>query len=152
VNDGKLTDINPQNFTSDKQRDLYDYWLKIKKDHLMPSRKDFNPVDIPHILSSIWMADVIPGDEPTFSIRLLGTDVVEAFGVEATKQPLHEVEFSAGIVQRFRELIKVKQPYYYQGRFPVESEDYKYYSSITLPMSGDDEHVDIILSSVHCFN
>lgn len=146
-----VTDLDPQSFTSDKQRDLLAYWLKIKGDLLMPGRQDLDPTDIPHLLSSVWMADVIDGDEPNFKVRLFGTDLVQAFQIESTSQLLEDIGFAGDIIKRFAELVKTKKVYYYQCDFPIVSEYFKYYTTLTLPMSSDNENVDIILSCVHCF-
>lgn len=146
MKDSKVTELNPQDFSSDKQRDLYAYWLKIKGDRLMPSRTDMDPMDIPHLLSSIWMADVIAGDKIQIKVRLFGTDLVNAFQIEGTSRELGEVSFTGDIVKRLTNLVNSRKGYYCQCDFPVKSDDYKYYSTLTLPMSSDGETVDIILS------
>ena len=148
-----ITDFDPSCFTSDKQRDLYSYWLKIKADHQFPSREDFNPTDIPHVLSVIWMADVVDeGNELKFDIRLVGTDIAHAFQQQSANVPLDILTFSDPIIERLTALVKTRKPYYYQGDFPIENTDYNYYSTISLPFSTDDENVDIIISCVHCFS
>lgn len=148
----KITDFDPGCFTSDKQRDLYSYWLKIKADHEIPSREDFSPMDIPHVLSSIWMADVIDNGELNFKLRLVGTDIAHAFQHQAASVPLDELSFSGPIIERLIALVETRKPYYFQGVFPLEDTDYNYYSSISLPFSTDGEKVDIIISSVHCYS
>lgn len=148
LNSGIETNFDPQDFTSDKQRDLYAYWLKIKGDRQMPRREDLNPVDIPHLLSAIWMADVVEGDEIHFKVRLFGTDLVRAFQREGTSMQLDEVSFTGDIIERMNNLVKTKQGYYCECEFPTESEDIKHYSTLTLPMSSDDENVDIIISAL----
>jgi len=138
--------LDPENFSSDKQRELYDYWLKIKGDRLMPSRADMDPLDIPHLLSSIWMADVVAGAEIKLKVRLFGTDLVNAFNLEGTSQELDNVSFTGDIVKRLTTLVNTRKGYYCKVDFPVDSEDFKYYSTLSLPMSSDNETVDIILS------
>lgn len=146
-----LIDIDPQSFSSDHQRDLLAYWLKIKGDLLMPCREDLNPIDIPHLLSAIWMADIVEGDEVHFKVRLFGTDLVRAFQREGTSMELDDVSFTGEIIERFANLVKTKQPYYLVCDFPIESEDFNHYSTLTLPMSSDNKNVDIIISYVHCY-
>ncbi len=148
LNAKSIAGVDPKTFTSDKQRDLLAYWLKIKGDLLMPCRKDLCPTDIPHLLSVIWMADVIMEDEPRFKVRLFGTELVRAFQLEGTSKELDEVSFTGDIIKRMTNLVKTKQPYYHECEFPIESEDYKYYSTLTLPMSSDNENVDIIISAL----
>ncbi len=148
----EIKDLDPQDFTSDKQRDLYEYWKEIRGDLSMPSRQDLNPMDIPHLLSALWMADVIDRETPKFKVRLFGTDLVRAFQLEGTNRPLEEVSFTGDIIIRLTELVRTRQSYFYVCDFPVESDDFKYYSTLTLPMSSDNENVDIILSYVHCYS
>lgn len=143
--------LDPTSFTSDKQRDLLEYWLKIKGDLLMPARKDLEPSDITPLLSGIWLADVTPGDTPHFKVRLFGTDLVEAFQLEGTSLDLDNVSFASNIVKRLTQLVKTREPYYLECKMPIESEDYEYYSTLTLPMSSDNENVDIIISALHFY-
>ncbi len=151
MNDQILAALDPQSFSSDKQRDLYAYWLKIKGDLLMPCRKDLNPTDIPHLLSAIWMADVIDGDEVNFKVRLFGTDLVRAFNREGTSMELDEFSFTGDIIERFTNLVQTRQPYYLECEFPTESDDFNFYSTLTLPMSSDNENVDIIISALNFY-
>jgi len=117
----------------------------------MPSRQDLNPMDIPHLLSAIWMADVVAGDAMHFKVRLFGTDLVQAFQLEGTNLSLDEVSFTGDIIVRLTNLVETKTAYYYQCEFPIESDDFNYYSTLTLPMSNDNENVDIIISLLHFF-
>lgn len=143
--------LDPQGFTSDKQRGLFEYWVKIRGDRHMPSRQDLNPMDIPHLLSGIWMADVSGGEKPTFKVRLFGTDLVQALHLEGTNLQLDQISFAKDIIRRLTALIKTKKAYYYKAKLPIESEDYNYYTTLTLPMSSDNENVDIIISQLHFF-
>lgn len=151
MNTCEVADLKPSEFTSDYQRDLLTYWLKIKGDRLMPSRKDLDPSEIPRLLSCVWMANVIEGVEPKFKVRLFGTDLVRAFQREGTSQELDSVSFASEIIVRLTNLVVTKQPYYHLCDFPIASDDFKFYSTLSLPMSSDDKTVDIILSYVHCF-
>lgn len=59
-------------------RDLYDYWAaRVTRQHL-PSRAQLDPVDIPHLLSSLVLIDV--EDRPRrYRYRLVGTRIVDWF-------------------------------------------------------------------------
>ena len=146
-----INGLNPSEFTSDCQRALLTYWLKIKGGNLMPSRQDFDPSEVPRLLSWIWMADVIGEVQPKFKVRLFGTDLVRAFQLEGTSMELDSVPYAGDIIKRMSNLVVTKQPYYHLCDFPIKSEDYNFYSTISLPLSSDNKTVDIILSYVHCF-
>lgn len=151
MHDHKDIDLDPENFTSDQQRELLTYWLKIKEGRQMPCRDDMDPVDIPRLLSGIWLADVVEDDGLYFKVRLFGTDLVRAFQLESTHMQLDEVTFTGDIIERLKILVQTKKAYYSICDFPIESVDYNYYSTLTLPMSSDGENVDVILSYVHCY-
>lgn len=146
--DRNSVNLDPQSFTSDKQRDLFAYWTKLKGDLLMPSRKNLCPTEIPHLLSAIWMADVIREDGLHFKIRLFGTEVVDAFQMEGTSRELDEFAFTGDIIKRLSKLVETRQPYYQECKFPIESKNFNYYSTLTMPMSSDNENVDIIISAL----
>ncbi|PHZ83257.1 PAS domain-containing protein [Paremcibacter congregatus] len=147
-----MTHLDPTSFTCEKQRELYAYWLKVRGESSMPSRKDINPMDIPHLLSSIWMADVLHGDPVGFKARLFGTDLVRAFQLEATDRRLDEFSFTGGIIKRMTALVETRQPYFWKGPFPFETDDFKSYSTVSLPLSNDDKVVNIIICSVHFYS
>ncbi|PCI33833.1 MAG: hypothetical protein COB54_02205 [Alphaproteobacteria bacterium] len=151
MRDCEITGLKSSEFTSDYQRDLLTYWLKMKGDYLMPSRNDLDPSEIPRLLPCIWMADVMGSAEPTFKVRLFGTDLVRAFQREGTSLELDTVSFAGDIIKRLTNLVVTKKPYYLLCEFPIPSDDFKFYSTLSLPMSSDDKTVDIILSYVHCF-
>ena len=147
----KTQNIDPSHFTSDKQGDLYSYWQKIRGDRVMPCRHDLDPADIPHLLSAIWLADVVREDQIYFKVRLFGTKLVQAFQLEGTHLRLDSVSFSGDIIERLNNLVITKNPYFYVCDFPVESPDFRKYSTLTLPMSSNDDTVDVIISYVHCY-
>lgn len=115
----------------------------------MPSRSDLDPIDIPKLLSGIWMADVIYEDPIRFGIRLFGTNLVKAFQRDGTKFRLDDFFFTGDMENRMRDLVETKKAYYYRGKFPIISEDYKEFSTLTLPLSSDGNRVDITISYVH---
>lgn len=62
----------------DEHRLLFDYWDKIRGDFPMPSRADFDPVDIPRLLPFIGLTDIVlPG--PRFRYRVVGTAMSARF-------------------------------------------------------------------------
>ena len=75
--------ISPSECTSPRVRDLYDYWVKIRGDRLMPRRQDIDPVDIwpllPYLHLSEWHAGQ-DGDGVFF--RIAGTELVATAGQE----------------------------------------------------------------------
>ncbi|MDG1709499.1 MAG: PAS domain-containing protein [Emcibacteraceae bacterium] len=52
-------DFSVGELSSVEQKKLYEYWLDIRKDKLMPARKDFDPMKLHKVLPFIIMEDVL---------------------------------------------------------------------------------------------
>jgi hypothetical protein len=70
-------------------RMIVDYWRSIHPEAGLPGRQHFDPVDIPKLLPSIRLIDVV-GDPPRFRIRLMGTRMAASVGDDHTGQWLDE--------------------------------------------------------------
>jgi hypothetical protein len=69
---------------------FFAYWQgKIVADRL-PGRADIEPTEIPQLLPSIFLVDVITGTSPRFCFRLVGTRIV-AMEFEMTGRYLDEL-------------------------------------------------------------
>jgi len=77
---GKI--IAPPANAHNKNRALYDYWLKARaRRDALPGRKDIDPTHIPRLLENIWMLDVV-GAPPRFRVRLIG-EAMRPLGIPA---------------------------------------------------------------------
>lgn len=55
-------------------------WLRLRGGRPVPARRDLDPLDFPHLLSRIWIADVVAGPAgPRYRYRLAGEDVNAAY-------------------------------------------------------------------------
>ncbi|MGO1119299.1 PAS domain-containing protein [Rhodovibrionaceae bacterium A322] len=71
----------PQDFAQDmseKCRLFFDYWLSLRNGRLVPRKRDFNPVDVPSLLSNIWIQEYAE-EQNTFICRLAGEQVNNAW-------------------------------------------------------------------------
>jgi len=130
-------------------RKAYQYWLDIKGDRLMPSRANLNPADIVDLLSCLTLVDV-ENDPRRYKMRLVGTETVKAMGQEITGKYLSEIykgEFY--LKDRYDWLVSEKRPYWYIGKLMWAQKSYVEYSVIGLPMSDDDENVNILMFVMH---
>lgn len=59
-----------------------DYWFSLPKTDLIPSRRDFDALDVWKMLPNFVMHDMIGPDN--IRVRLVGTDVVARYGYEIT--------------------------------------------------------------------
>ncbi len=61
------------NFISKKTHQFYKYWLRMPREKIVPSRKDFFPEDIPHLLPNIAIFELISTDN--IKLKLAGEEV-----------------------------------------------------------------------------
>ncbi len=152
-------DFNPDEFTTDLHEDLYEYWLKIKGDKLMPCRRDFKPTDIPHILSMLILLNVTY-DPLRFQVRLWGTESAKFSGKDITgiwvndhkhERNEQQLGLSKEILERFGWIIEHKRPYYVKSNMDWVQNGRHKYSSLVLPFSDDQEKINILLTANHYY-
>nr|WP_277348896.1 PAS domain-containing protein [Sneathiella limimaris] len=130
---------------------MIDYWVKIHPGDHLPSRKEFDPMDIPRLLPHISMMDV-ERDPFRLKIRLLGTAINNAFERDFTGKYFDEVfpdyENSVGYHQR-KEVAETGMPKHFFGQGKLRYNlDFKSVEWILLPLASDGETVDLILSAI----
>lgn len=67
-----------------------DYWKSRQGKYRMPARGDLDPLDIPSLLSHVYLVDVAH-DPLDFRYRLLGTEIVKRSRSDYTGQGLTEL-------------------------------------------------------------
>jgi hypothetical protein len=102
-----------------RQTILYDAWCLLAAERQsLPLRQDFDPIQFPRTLSTLVLAEVM--DDGGLCYRLVGTDMVDAWGADFTGRYLHEVmqgsyhDFIRGL---FDECIGSRMPLYSHSRF-----------------------------------
>jgi hypothetical protein len=82
--DADLVAVNP------RVRRFWRYAQSCKHDDGLPARAHFDPVDIPDLLSNIWIIES-DGDSARLHYRLAGTAVVAGMGFEPTGRCMTEI-------------------------------------------------------------
>lgn len=131
-----------------KIRALYDYWRSIHPGGGLPGRRHFDPVDIPTLLSHLWMIDV--AREPLrFRFRLLGTEIVKFTGRDDTGRWLDEVYpgFAHSAAYGFyRDCVDSGRPNHRKGvALSRASQRSVAAEQLTLPLAANGRDVDILL-------
>jgi hypothetical protein len=103
----------------DRIQQLHAYWTERRGDRKLPDRKDIDPVvDIPRLLSSVWLLEVIR-PEMRFRYRLLGNDMVSA-GVLPRAGEFLDERPSVGRIEEtinsFRRVCETRTPYWRAGK------------------------------------
>lgn len=139
-----------EDFSSERHKELYEYWLKLKADKALPSRADFNPMAVPAVLPMIMMFGV-EGPPFRFKGRIAGAQVVDVSGINCTGIYVDQLPYTEGVSERLTQLLQNKEPYYVEAELTWAKKQYKLYSALVLPFSSDGEAVDIIISSHHYY-
>jgi len=129
--------------------DLYDYWIRCARGRDMPARSDISPGDITHLLPSISLIDVSPG-ESRFRVRLAGTRLRDFYQREITGHYLDELEWGdkAEYWQAaYRRVVEQCRPAQGVVRGPRHEQDHIVQFWLRLPLSGDGRNVNMILCS-----
>lgn len=131
-------------------RETHGYWLQIHPEPgVLPGRQHFDPLDIPRLLSHIWMVDVEPSDPPQFRYRVVGTAVDRSFGLNLTGKRLDEVmpEFfeKPEIAAPYLAMLENPRPSYRKGT-PVfaHNRQFRLLERLLLPLARDGRHVDMM--------
>lgn len=134
-------------------RALLDYWRSKIANGSLPSRADIDPADVPRdILSSIYLVTVErrPGrPEPTYTYRLVGTNVVWTAGRDVTGLTLEEAyprpADLAAQRRAYECVVMAGEPY--GDRYPmrIPGKEHIMVSRLLLPLAADGSTVDMIL-------
>ncbi len=126
------------------------YWDGKRGDRAMPARADLDPVDIPEILPYILLVDTAETLEE-FRYRLIGTEACRGFDRDRTGARFADLprterfdEVYGGYWRSFQE----RTPQYFHGPLASIGEDRTQFSRLTLPLSHDGNHVDMILGGI----
>ncbi|WP_417321192.1 PAS domain-containing protein [Emcibacter sp.] len=135
----EFSDIEP-----DILKELYIYWDRIRGTKSMPSRKDFRPEDVPHLLPHLAMVDV-EHDTGRYHTRLVGTETVKAMGVDLTGKYVNDIPAMSILMERYSWIVEHKTPYIYANHLAWSEKSYLDYFSLALPFSEKGDKVDIIM-------
>ncbi len=136
----------------DVQRDLLEYWDKIRGDAPLPARSDFDPLCVPQALPFLGLIDIVePG--PQFRYRLIGTKLPayapgrrEGRLVEDQKTPSYANYLNCvyELPYRFRRPVFIREC----ADYGEAQEDC--FTRLLLPMAQDNNMPDMLLISIIC--
>ena len=126
-------------------------WQRMRGDRGLPSRRDFDPVEVPRLLSRMFLIDVLPGASPErrYRVRLTGTELVVMLGRDWTGRFLHEFSDLAAadhLVGVVDQVVADRMPFIFSGNFyrPRDKSTCRS-ESILLPLAEDDGDVNMII-------
>lgn len=127
-----------------KLQRLHAIWLDKCGPDRLPGRADFDPVELPpDLLPWITIFDV---ERERFRIRLVGTGIVEALGMDTTGRHLDELPNTQALQDRARWVVAHAKPYFISDLTMVWDQDrYGRYSVLCAPLATDGAEVDKLL-------
>ncbi|MCZ6858922.1 MAG: PAS domain-containing protein [Alphaproteobacteria bacterium] len=125
---------------------LHATWEASRDGDKLPSRAHFDPVTMPPQLLP-WIAIFDVETDPTrFRVRLVGTGIVEAGGLDITGNYLDELPGAESVLARSTWALENRKAYYARD-LPVTwaHEEYQHYSVVGLPLAIDGHDIDMLL-------
>jgi hypothetical protein len=127
---------------------LYRYWNRRRGQRRMPDRRDIDPLELgPALLPHLGLMDIVEGARRV-RYRLLGTAIVERFGLDPTGKFMDEVmsgSYSEYIHGLYRQLVNAGAPVFSESVFRWDAEGYLRTRRIYLPLTHGGDHVAIAL-------
>lgn len=131
-------------------RALFAYWNRVRGERKMPARADIDPTSIPRLLPHVFMYSV--GSDGGYTIRLVGEEVVNFVGRNATGSPAGTImpPRSAETITMILDAVRTgRAPKFRAGKaYWLAAKSHRDYEACFLPLSADGESVNIVLGGV----
>ncbi len=133
-----------------KLQRLYEYWREKMRDGRLPARGDVDPLEIPELLGSVSLIDVVREREKyRYRFRLFGTQLTEKAQRDYTGEWLDEVLAADRIEElfpSFEEMIRTREPIFRRRALSVAGRQHIGYERLDCPLAEDGETVDTFIS------
>jgi len=134
---------------SDVLRQLVAHWQRLRGSRRMPTRADFDPLDVRFALGYVSLIEV-HRDPLRFYFRLDGTKQVDLFGVDCTRRYLDEAmprDHAAMAAASYSEVVDHGEPRYHQRQIAFHHRLMDY-EVVILPFSNDSERVKLLMTGI----
>ena len=128
---------------------LVDWWLAARGERLMPALTDVNPVEIPKVLTRIWLCDYLP-ESGRIRYRLAGDEINDFWGFSLAGRHLDEVvpaERLASAVHKCRLAIELPAIVTVASCLSLTDEITRRGERVILPLSNDGRTVNALLGA-----
>ncbi|MGQ0677147.1 MAG: PAS domain-containing protein [Rhodospirillales bacterium] len=139
--------VGEADIASAKLRELWRHWLALHRNGRPPSRADFDPAAIPHLLPYLMLVDVVEGGKD-FRYRLVGTHVARIHGADNTGRLVSHAFASpdaAYVMQLYRRVVESGGPVVFRGEPPRRDHRVLEYEIVHLPLVGLDGRIGMVL-------
>lgn len=134
-------------FTNAANRFVHDLWQKKRGDRRLPSRSDFDPVELKPFLSQIILIEV-RHDPPDFRYRLAGTSSRDLRGMELTGHSVLDLVPRQHGVRLWNDLCEMQHTLdlqFVQISVIASSGEPLSYRVLRLPMGSDGATLDMVM-------
>ncbi|OAB55193.1 hypothetical protein AY600_07265 [Phormidium willei BDU 130791] len=135
----------PERFADRRQAAVYDFWRERRDGADVPPVAAIDPLALPRTaLPFLGLLHREPESGRYFT-RLVGTEVVEALGVDHTGRYVDEIAGMAAQLERFDRAVRRRQPYWATAPLSFAPHHYKHYSVLALPFARPGAEVSRLL-------
>ncbi|WP_395022428.1 PAS domain-containing protein [Dongia sp.] len=130
------------------------YWRAKAGTRRMPARADIDPAEMKPYLPRVSLIDVV-ADERRFVYRLVGTEEAALRGYDPTGRSVGEGYFGPNrelAFQHYQYPVEHRAPFCYRGDFEVADGSVENEDVVFLPLSEDDDKVNMILLFYHDYS
>jgi hypothetical protein len=121
---------------------LHEAWRRLGGNRGTPYRRDFDPRDHVALLPHMFVIEATDDPEPRFRYRLVGTNIVETIGRDATGTWVDDLYKDAPeVVEGFRALLQKGRPVRTFGKLTWVGKDFLSYESGIFPLLTDDGRI-----------
>jgi hypothetical protein len=130
---------------------FYDYWRKAAPPAALPGRQHIDPlVDIPQIIASVVLYDVVPGEAgPRFRIRVAGEMLVDIMGAAPAGRFIDEFvlpERREQVNAALSEVARGRVAHYWENQMWTAGRQYIRMQRLALPLARDGRNVDMVFA------
>lgn len=128
--------------------ELLAHWNSLCDGRAMPQRDDFDPVQVPRLLASICLVEVIDGGRDYF-YRVAGSRLEELSGQKLQNKRFSEIvhtEARNSMQATCEACVQSARPVIIKNQMQKPGRDHLSITAIILPLSDDGETVNMILT------
>lgn len=132
---------------SPKLRELWRHWHTLHRDGRPPTRAEFDPTAIPHLMPYLMLLDVVEGGKD-FRYRVVGTHVARIHGTDNTGRTVSQAFPSpdaAYVIRLYRRSVEARAAVGFRGEPLRRDERVLEYEIVHLPLSGGDGQIGKVL-------
>ncbi len=131
----------------ESMRAVLAYWEAKRGDREIPARAAIKPEEIGAALGRVNLIEVTH-DPLRFRFRLIGTQVVQSFGLDptgSTVEALSPPDYAELLIRQFSEVVAAREPLLHVLRF-LEVRQAHEMLRLSLPLSDDGGQVDMLMT------